>query len=314
MIKKIIILTFFSLFMYTNAPATEELWLHDIPVSKLYELYKKIGYTGTEEKNWLMLKSQSYPAVLLKNFPPDFNSITDREERNALFIKILAPLALKLNQQLWEERQTIVNIKKSLEDNNSLTSEQLNIIENKASKYDIYTPYIGDSRRNFLIRELLNRIDIIPPSIMITIAAIETDFGSSRVVKEGNSLYKILVWHTSSGLKPIGETEDDSYRIKIYPDIFKSMEDFALRINSSPNFEFLRVARSQMRKSITSPQIMGSDFAAYSFPNSELRNYAGIIDYTSAYYELSIIDRSSLGSLPLTPDISKQFSKFLIKK
>lgn len=312
MIKKIILLIF-SLFLYSTASA-EELWLHDIPVSQLYELYKKVNYTGTEEKNWLMLKSLSYPAVLLKNFPPDFNSITDRDERNALFIKILAPLALKLNQQLWNERQIIIDIKKSLEKNNSITSEQLKTIEHKASEYDIYTPLAGDSRRNFLIRELLNRIDIIPPSIMITIAAIETDFGSSRVVKEGNSLYKMLVWHTKKGLKPIGETEDDSYRIKIYPDIFKSMEDFALRINSSPNFEFVRVARSQMRKSITSPKIIGADFAAYSFSNSELRNYAGIIDYTSAYYELSIIDRSSLGSVSVTPDISKQFSKFLIKK
>ncbi len=313
MIKKIIFLFLFS-FTFCSTALAKELWLQNIPVAKLNELYQKVGYIGTEEKNWLMLKTQKYPAILLKNFPPDFNSIEDKEQRNILFIKILAPLALKLNQQLWDERQIIVNIKKSLKQKGNLTPEQIKIIENKATKYDVFTRLTGDLRYKYLISELLKRIDIIPPSIMITIAAIETDFGSSRVVKEGNSLYKMLVWHTKKGLKPIGETEDDTYRIKIYPDIFKSMEDFALRINSSPNFGFLRIAREQIRHSVSSPKLIGSEFSAYSFSNSELQNYAGIIDYTLSYYDLTVIDRSIIDSNFLTTEISKQYSKFLIKK
>ena len=75
------------------------------------------------------------------------------------------------------------------------------------------------------------------PSILITGAALETNWGTSRIVKEGNSLYKTLIWHTNEGLKPIGEKEDDSYRIKTYPNIYTSMQEFALKINSSISFE-----------------------------------------------------------------------------
>lgn len=309
MIKKIFLFLFAFMLLCRESPA-EELWLQNISVKKLNELYDLIGYTGITDKNWLMLPSKRYPPVFLKKLPSDFNQITDKDQSNALFIKILIPLALKLNQELLDERQTIVKLQKKFLSEQTLSKKEIDILEKKAARYDVFTRLKDKERFRFLISELLNRIDVIPPSVMITLACVETDFGSSRIVKEGNALYKLLVWHTSEGLKPIGETEDDSYRIKTYADIYKSMQDFALRINSHPNFEFLRTARASSREAATTPRIKGETFIAYAFPNSELKNYAGIIEYTLAYYELSIVDQSVFDTKMITPKISKQYSKF----
>ncbi len=291
------------------ASAAGELWLQDIPLSKLQDVYHRCGYEG--KRGYLMLPSYKYPPVYLKNFPADYNSLTDETERNALFIKILAPLALKLNQDLLEERAVISAIAERFRQNPNLSAADIEILEAKAAKYDIFSRLKNNERRRYLISELLNRIDRIPPSIMITAAALETNWGTSRIVKEGNSLYKMLVWHTDKGLKPVGETTDDSYRIKIYPDIYASMQDFALKVNSHPSFTALRNFRREQRE--RTANISGLILAPYTYGNSQLKNYAGIFDYTLAYYELQAIDKSSLDATMIPEDITREFGRYVTK-
>ena len=311
---KFFIFIFILIFNTATSVSAKELWLTNISVKELNKLYQSVNYTGFEDKTWLMIPSYKYPAIFLKKFPTDFYKITDEKERNSLFIKILAPLTLKLNQDLLEERQLILDIQKDFETNSKLSNTQIQLIEEKSTKYDVFTRLENEQRYNFLIKELLKRIDIIPPSIMITIASIETNFGASRILKEGNSLYKILIWHSKEGLKPLGEKQDDSYRIKTYPDIYQSLKDFALKINSSPNFNFLRTTRYHSRKMSSSSHIQGSTISAFAFKNSELHNYAGIIDYTLSYYELSVIDKSTLHDESITPTIEKKYAKYITKK
>ena len=291
------------------ASADDELWLQDIPLSKLQDVYHRCSYEGM--RGYLMLPSYKYPPVYLKNFPADYNKLTDETERNALFIKILAPLALKLNQDLLAERAVISAIAERFRQNQSLSDADIETLEAKAAKYDIFSRLKEDERWRYLISELLNRVDRIPPSIMITAAALETNWGTSRIVKEGNSLYKTLVWHTDKGLKPIGETTDDSYRIKIYPDIYASMHDFALKVNSHPSFTALRNFRREQRE--RTANISGLILAPYTYGNSQLKNYAGIFDYTLAYYELQAIDKSSLDATMIPEDITREFGRYVTK-
>lgn len=291
------------------ASADDELWLQDIPLSKLQDVYHRCSYEGM--RGYLMLPSYKYPPVYLKNFPADYNKLTDETERNALFIKILAPLALKLNQDLLAERAVISAIAERFRQNQSLSAADIETLEAKAAKYDIFSRLKEDERWRYLISELLNRVDRIPPSIMITAAALETNWGTSRIVKEGNSLYKTLVWHTDKGLKPIGETTDDSYRIKIYPDIYASMHDFALKVNSHPSFTALRNFRREQRE--RTANISGLILAPYTYGNSQLKNYAGIFDYTLAYYELQAIDKSSLDATMIPEDITREFDRYVTK-
>ena len=267
------------------ASAAGELWLQDIPLSKLQDVYHRCGYEG--KRGYLMLPSYKYPPVYLKNFPADYNSLTDETERNALFIKILAPLALKLNQDLLEERAVISAIAERFRQNQSLSAADIETLEAKAAKYDIFSRLKEDERWRYLISELLNRVDRIPPSIMITAAALETNW------------------------KPVGETTDDSYRIKIYPNIYASMHDFALKVNSHPSFTALRNFRREQRE--RTANISGLILAPYTYGNSVLKNYAGIFDYTMAYYELQVIDKSSLDATMIPEDITREFGRYVTK-
>lgn len=313
---KTFIYVFLAFLLFCSQSAAVELWLKDIPLDKLQSLYQETGYVGDKnyqtKKDYLMLYTHKYPAIFLEKFPKEFFAIEDDEQRTSLFIKMLIPLALKLNLDLLAERQIIADIaQKTTPD--KLSAKEIEIIEEKAAKYDIFTRLKGEERYRYLLSELLLRIDVIPPSIIISTAAIDTNYGSSRAFREGNSLYKILNWNTDEGLKPIGD-EDADYRLRTYPNIYSSIQDFALRVNSHPNFAFIRHTRSTLREDASGPQIQGRKIVAYSFANSELKNYAGIIDYTLNYHELSIVDRSIIDLDMVTPKIAKKYSRYVIKK
>lgn len=300
----------FLLLLPSNAKAFD-LWLENIPLNKLEALYKDVNYAGYP-KDHLLLDDRKYPRIFLKNFPLGFEKITDENKRNNLFLKILIPLALKLNEDILTKRNKLLKLQETYDENNNFSQKDIKYIEKLAAEYDVYTTIKSEIRHIFLLNELLNRVDRIPPSIIVTAAAIETNWGSSRIVKEGNSLYKILEWHTTEGLKPIGETEDDTYRIKVYPDLYSSIKDYALKVNSAPIFEKLRNFRREFRE--LNHNLAGQLLAPYTFGSSNLHNYPGIFDYTLAYYELLEIDKSSLTDKIIPDKIVKKYQSYQLKK
>ena len=300
--KSLLFVLCFLLTLPLPAKAADALNLGKISVAELEEIYDFYDYHG--EKDYLMIPSYHYPPIFLKYFPSDFAKITDEKKRNAMFIKILAPLTMKLNNEILAERKEILAVLKDFQKHQELSSEQEKFIEDKATKYDVFTRLQGYRRYAYFLDELLKKVHVIPPSILITASALETNWGTSRIVKEGNSLYKALNWYSDEGLKPIGEKEDDSYRIKTYPDIYSSMQEFALKLNSSISFKELRGFRDKILDRRT--PLLGTMLAPHMVWNSPLQNYAGLFDYTLAYYELNIIDKSVLDSKMIEKSLPKK--------
>ena len=285
------------------------LWFKKTDTATIQDIFRFYGYEG--EKGYLMIPGYAYPPLFFKTLPADFNKLKDENSRHALFIKILAPLALRLNGEILDERRRIEAVYKSFLAEGTLSADREKFVEEKAAKYDIFTRLKGHPRYKLLLKELLERVDIIPPSVMITAAALETNWGTSRPALEGNALYKKLEWHTQKGLKPQDEKEDDSYRIKIYPDLYASMSDFALKLNSQPAFKTMR----RLRREVLSrgSTLQGTMLAHTLIWNSPLQNYAGIFEYTLAYYELNIIDKSSLNSKMIDKELPSGLAIFLEK-
>ncbi|MBR2922860.1 MAG: glucosaminidase domain-containing protein [Alphaproteobacteria bacterium] len=288
----------------------QDLWLKNIPLAKLEALYKEVNYAGYP-KDHLLLDDRKYPRIFLKNIPLGFEKITDETKRNNLFLKILIPLALKLNEDIMIERKKLLKLQEKIDEGKNFSKQDIDYLEKLAKEYDLFTTFNDDIRHNYFLAELQNRVDRIPPSIIVTAAIIETNWGASRIVKEGNSLYKILEWHTTEGLKPIGENEDNSYRIKIYPDLYSSIKDYALKVNSAPSFEKLRNLRREYRE--LNNNMVGHILAPYTFGSSNLHNYPGIFDYTLAYYELLEIDKSILTDKIISDSIIKKYQPYTVK-
>lgn len=303
MIKKI--LTFLSLILYSfTVTATETkidiqydgIYLDHISLAQLEKVYQDYEY-----RDYLYMPGWKYPPIFMMSFPTDFNTITDSQKRNKLFLQMLIPLTLKLNREIMFERWDIEKIAKDYKENKKLTDEQIKTLEEKAEKYDIFTRLKDEQRYEYILTELNDKVDIIPPSLLIASAAIETNWGTNRPAQLANSLYRELVWHTEEGLEPKDETEDKSYRYKIFPSLYDSMVSKALKINSSINYQMFRFGRAQIK--YREVPILGRNLAHNFIQDSNLQNYAGLLDYTMTFYELSNIDEAELLPLQLPKKI-----------
>lgn len=269
------------------AASQQGLYIDKITVADLQKLYNENNYN-----QFIPRDTWQVPAIFLKRLPIDFAEIEDDNQRNQLFIQILSSLALKVNEDILAERKQLEKLTEHFEATHKLSKEQETWLETTAEKYNVFTRFKGYRRYKLLLSKLINKIDIVPPSIMIAAAGIETDWGKSRLVKEGNSLYKEVVWYTKEGLLPEDETEDKTYRIKIFPSLYDAMKSFALKINSSVNFEDARTLREaqRRRRKIIDGRSMASSFVLLS-PQP---NFIGLLDYTVTFYELVNVDASEL--------------------
>ena len=192
------------------------MYIDDITVAGLQKLYQDNGYI-----HFIPRDSWEVPAIFLKKLPSDFASVTDDNLRNQLYIQILSPLALKVNEEILKERAELEKLSENFDRTHKLSKTEESWLELTAEKYNVFTRFKGYRRYKLLISKLYNKIDILPPSVMIAASGIETDWGKSRLVKDGNSLYKEVVWYSDEGLIPDDETEDHSYRIKVFPSFYE---------------------------------------------------------------------------------------------
>jgi len=258
------------------------LYIDETTVEELEQLFEKYNYRYFRGK-----LDNAYPAIFLKKLPKDFAQIESQKYRNEVFIRILAPLALKINEELSNERHTLLRLERSLERNKTLTPEENEKLEELAVKYDYFSRNNDKSRAANLINHLKVRINVIPPSILIAVAAMETNWGFSRIAQEANSLYKEKVWYTNEGLEPL-ENKDDGYRFKIFDNLIDSMRSYALTFNS--NISYQNVWDTRIEAAARQDKLIGESIAYSLAHASNLPNFVGILDYTTAFYDLFSID------------------------
>lgn len=263
------------------------LYIDNISTAELESLFSVLEYN-----RYIYMPGWKYPPIFLQHIPYDFQKVEDNNKRINLFIKIMIPLTLKVNEQIKLERLDFLELRIAFKDNLELTENEIEKLETLAEKYDVFTRLKGLRRYNYLIEQLDQKINIIPPSILIANAAIETNWGASDALMKANSLYKELVWYTDEGLE-VDDSEDDSYRIKIFPTLYDSINSYALKINSNINYEIFRHARANVLSG-TKP-LLGRNLVHNFYYSSNLENFLGLLDYTITFYELSNIDSAKLG-------------------
>jgi len=292
MIKKFLttILAFLIVFPAKAELKTREfggvLYIDESSVKELKTLFKQQGY-----ERFLILQNNEFPAIFVRKLPSDFTNIKSLDERNSLFIRILMPLALKINEEIANEREQLLRLERNFTKNKTLSEQDIEKLEKLALKYDYFTRLTGNTRIQRQFDNLKKRIDIIPPSILIAAAALETNWGFSRIANKANSLYKEKVWFTNEGLEPL-ENKEDGYRFKIFDSLIDSMRSFALKFNSDIKYTYAWQTRQDFSKQ--TDKHLGEAIAYALVNSSNLPNYAGIVNYTAAFYDFALLDSAHL--------------------
>ena len=249
-------------------------------VISLINLFEKSGYNLEKVR-----EGEPVANFFLARFPEGIGELENIEQRKKIFIQILLPIILSENEKIIEDRRklTIIMNRKSF-------TKDAAWLDEKFQQYKV---------KDNNVKELLIRMDIIPPSIAIAQAAYESGWGTSRFAIEGNALFGQWGWKEKKGMVPENRTEDERHEVSKFNQIRYAVSAYKNNLNTHAYYDEFRKERAHQRKGRLTGSISGL----------KLINYLGKYSVRGDDYVLGlkkIIEQNSL------KDFDK--SNLLIKK
>jgi len=169
------------------------------------------------------------------NFPTSLASVDKLQpgERVETFVKTLLPMVQAENNKILTDRKRLQNDIRILQRGGKLTKEEAAWVKSMVDKYDEDNLY-----------ELLKKVDIIPPSIALAQAGIESSWGTDPKTQSSNAFYGQKSWAKSGGVEgPYGE------RYRAFDTPNQSIATYMTNLNTNDAYDEFRDARAAMRKS-----------------------------------------------------------------
>jgi Bax protein len=176
---------------------------------------------------------------------PDFSSFEQPRERKQAFIEMLLPLIEEKNIAVMNTRNLVLKMQKQLNDNNELTDKQIKLLERLRERYhvshDMY-PEVAEA-----INILLLRVDIIPASMVLAQAAVESGWGTSRFAVEAHNLFGQWCYTPGCGLIPERRPASARHEVQLFGSVEESLSAYYRNINTHNAYRYLRQLRAQLR-------------------------------------------------------------------
>ena len=225
------------------------------------------------------------PRIFLEKIPADMSDIQRPKQKKEIFFKVILPIILKANNKIIIDRQRLLRIE--IETNRLLKINALDKLW-LAAMSDKYKTRRDD------VRQLLLRVDIIPPSIALAQAAEESGWGTSRFAIEGNALFGQWTYGASNALIPLGRDLGKKHRVKVFPTIFDAVKAYMYNLNTHNAYREFRKKREILRKNklpLFSEKLLGS-LKNYSQRRNE---YVKTVRSIIISNQLDILDNAKLG-------------------
>ena len=256
----------------------------NLAVNSLAKIYNESLSLSNLTYNFLSNKTKledlkstnSIPNITISKLPTELKEISSVKDRKELFIKIALPLIIVENEILNNQNKKIKSLKnkfKYISKNDALW------LIDKMKKYKV---------KNKSIDQLIVKVDIIPVSLALSQAAIESGWGTSRFAIEGNALFGQYVWgNDEGGIVPTERKNDEVFSIKIFSSLRESVASYMFNLNSNHHYSEFRNNRFTLKN--TNQKISGSYLAEF------LKDYSIEDNYTSKV--IGIIKTNNLEDL-----------------
>ncbi|MBO6487143.1 MAG: glucosaminidase domain-containing protein [Pelagibacteraceae bacterium] len=179
-------------------------------------------------------QGQPVKPIYLSQLPKDLDRLKNTKKKKDTFIKIVMPLILDENNKILENRKKLFKILSK--STNSMGEKRW--LKRRFKEYGIKK---GD------ITELKVRMDIIPPSIAIAQAAIESGWGTSRFALEGNAMFGQWTW-SKNGIEPTEKSKNQNHKILKFSMLRSSVKAYKNNLNTHNGYKEFREKRAELRK------------------------------------------------------------------
>lgn len=175
---------------------------------------------------------------IISELPDDFSEIQDVPTKKKLFYLVTLPLIYNSNTSIMQERRMVINIEKKFA-RKELNKNETDEIIRLSKKYKLDYSEINTK----LFRKLKQRINIIPVSLALGQAIIESGWGQSRFATEGNALYGQWTTSEDKGIIPQDRDEDKTHAVLKFKNLSESVEAYMFNINTHQAYYNFRVIR-----------------------------------------------------------------------
>ncbi|WP_245732100.1 glucosaminidase domain-containing protein [Thalassotalea agarivorans] len=245
----------------------------------LMEVFQEHNYTT---KSW-QEGNKEVPRFMFNHVSANWSKTSSHipvKQKKGVFFRLMAPLILLSNEAILEERKVAETA-----DVTSQTFQSL------AQKYRLQPSghFYSEQDR----AALLQRIDIIPPSLALAQSAEESGWATSRFTIEGNAFFG--QWDFSGkGMVPKNQRKElGNYGLKRFDSPYASVQGYMLNINTGNAYHKLRDLRAQLRAE--NKTITGMELATTLDKYSERgQDYIDGIQAMIRYNKLQGVDQAYL--------------------
>ncbi len=184
-------------------------------------------------------------------------------EKKQDFFDFLRPVVRAENSRIREQREHLQSLVKALEADKSISAGDRKWLARMAKRYRVNAD--EPLARG---RALLTRIDIVPASLALAQAALESAWGQSRFAREANNLFGEWCFEAGCGVVPEQRPAGKTYEIEAFDGVGGAVRSYIHNLNSHPAYAELREIRARARAEGEMPD--GYEMAA------GLVNYAAI--------------------------------------
>ena len=180
--------------------------------------------------------------IQLSNFSDvDLNHLSGNKKN---FVRTILPIILNENQKILSIRKELLNLKFKLKENKTLDSFDVKNLKKLSKSYNIN---FDNKHKSEIIDTLLISVDVIPNSIVLAQAAIESGWGSSRFAREYNALFGQYTYDNDAGVVPLKRNYGEKHLIKSFTSYDRSVQSYFRNINSHHAYKDFRKIRKIMR-------------------------------------------------------------------
>lgn len=175
---------------------------------------------------------------------PDFSQIHDVAAKKQAFFEFMLPMIREANEKIRSDRNEILSMRYQLDNGYELGGGDHQRLKKLMAQYRLPVPEImqyGD------LTALLERVDVVPASLVLAQSANESGWGTSRFAVEANNFFGIWCFTEGCGVVPKHRSSGLKHEVAKYDTVFDGVEAYMRTINTHRAYDGLRAIRAEQR-------------------------------------------------------------------
>lgn len=288
-LSAVVIAVFAIRFGNDQMPAVETtaegVFIPPVKTEQLQRVFQAYDYDMVHH----LKENKPVPRLFVRSVPEDFNREKYDEVRPALFYEMMLPVILKANETLAAERERLMRLKREFDDTGDLSAQSMEELREWIKRYDVKPSDDLDT----LFNALIPRVDGVTPTLLLTMAAQDSGFGTSRYAREYNAVFHQRDWNGNGAVPDEVQKEGPQYRIKVFNSLYDAVISQIHYLNTNGYFENYRIARAKYRRSNNPMRGYSIAHLLINFPYKSFK-YPDIIKHLILQYELTPLDFQAL--------------------